>query len=159
MTNIKVKTRFGELSIDPAQIITFPKGIPGFEKCTRWKLFHEIDDQGNLVNGMVVHLLSIDDGDVSLPLTDPTLSGFNYNLVLTDDEIAELELDDPSNILVLTVLSVKGDAPQNGHKKVKENMYANISAPILINIKSRLGMQKILTGKESKVNFRQRVPA
>jgi flagellar assembly factor FliW len=148
MTNIKVKTRFGELSIDPAQIITFPKGIPGFEKCTRWKLFHEIDEQGSLVNGMVVHLLSIDDGDVSLPLTDPTLSGFNYNLTLTDDEIAELEFNDPSDILVLTVLSVKNDAQQNGQKKIKENMYANISAPILINTQSRIGMQKILGTSE-----------
>ncbi|MFZ2301401.1 MAG: flagellar assembly protein FliW [Gallionella sp.] len=144
MTNIKIKTRFGELSIDPDQIITFPRGIPGFENCTRWKLFHEIDDQGNLINGMVVHLLSIDDGDISLPLTDPTLSGFNYNLSLTDDEIAELELDDPSDMLVLTVLSIKSDASQNGHKRVKGDMYANISAPVLINIKSRIGMQKIL---------------
>ncbi|MDO8464163.1 MAG: flagellar assembly protein FliW [Gallionella sp.] len=149
MANIRIKTRFGELSIDPAQIITFPKGIPGFEKCTKWKLFHEIDDQGHLVNGMVVHLLSIEDGDVSLPLTDPTLSGFNYNLVLTDNEIAELELEDPSDILVLAALSVKNGAPQNGQKKVKGNMYANISAPILINTKSRIGMQKILGGSES----------
>jgi flagellar assembly factor FliW len=144
MANICIKTRFGELSIDPAQIITFPKGIPGFENCTRWKLFHEIDDHGNLLNGKVVHLLSIDDGDVSLPLTDPNLSGFNYNLVLTDSEIAELELEDPSDILVLTVLSIKNDAPQNRLKKISGHMYANIAAPILINTKSRIGMQKIL---------------
>ena len=150
MTNIKVKTRFGELSIDPAQIITFPNGIPGFENCTKWKLLHEIDDHGNSVNGMVVHLLSIDDGDISLPLTDPALSGFNYNLALTDDEVAELELEDPSDVLVLTVLSVKSDAPQNGLKKVASNMYANIAAPILINTKSRIGMQKILLGNGSR---------
>lgn len=149
MANIKVNTRFGELSIDPDQIITFPKGIPGFENNTRWKLFHEIDDQGNLVGGMVVHLLSIDDGDVSLPLTDPALSGFNYSLELTDDEVAELELEDPSDIMVLTILSVKSDAQQNALKKVAGNIYTNISAPILINTKSRIGIQKILSGNES----------
>lgn len=149
MANIKINTRFGELSIDPDQIITFPKGIPGFEKCTRWKLFHEIDDQGNLANGMVVHLLSIDDGDVSLPLTDPALSGFNYNMALTDSEVAEIELEDPSDIVVLTVLSAKSDAPGNELKKVMGNMYANISAPILINTKSRIGMQKILDNNKS----------
>lgn len=149
MANIKVNTRFGELNVDPAQIITFPKGIPGFEKCTRWKLFHEIDGQGNLANGMVVHLQSVDDGDVSLPLTDPTLSGFNYNLTLTDNEIAELKLEDPSDVVVLTALSVKSDAPQDGYKKVIGNMYANISAPILINTKSRIGMQKILNNSKS----------
>ncbi|MBI5437561.1 MAG: flagellar assembly protein FliW [Nitrosomonadales bacterium] len=149
MANIRIKTRFGELSIDPAQIITFPKGIPGFENCTRWKLFHEIDDHGNLLNGKVVYLLSMDDGDVSLPLTDPTLSGFNYNLTLTDEEVAEIKLDDPSDILVLTVLSVKNDTPQNELKRVAGNMYVNIAAPILINTKSRIGMQKILSGNGS----------
>lgn len=35
-----------------------------------------------------------------------------------------------------------------------ENMYANIFAPILINIKSGIGMQKVLTGKQSKVGFK-----
>lgn len=146
MANIKINTRFGELSIDPAQVITFPRGIPGFEKYTRWKLFHEIDEQGNLIKGMVIHLLSIDDGDVSLPLTDPNLFGFNYNLVLTDSEVAELELDDPNDVLVLTVLSVKNNAPQNDSRHILGNMYANISAPILINTKSRIGIQKILSG-------------
>lgn len=148
MANIKVNTRFGELSVDPDQIITFPKGLPGFEKNTRWKLFHEVDDQGNLVNGLVVHLLSIDDGDVSLPLTDPALSGFSFNLALTDSEITGLEIENPSDVVVLAVLSVKNDAPENGLKKVTGNMYANISAPILINTKSRIGMQKILSGNK-----------
>lgn len=149
MANIKVNTRFGEINVDPAQVITFPRGIPGFEKNTRWKLLHEIDEQGNLVNGTVVHLQSVDDGEVSLPLTDPALFGFNYNLELTDSETAELELDDPSNIMIFMVLSVKSAAPQNGHSQVMGNIYANISAPILINTKSRIGIQKILANSES----------
>jgi len=150
VANIKIDTRFGELSIDPSQVITFPRGIPGFEKSTMWKLFHEIDESGNWVSGVVIHLQSIDDGDVSLSLTDPTLFGFNYDLVLTDSEVAELKLEAPEDIMVLTALSTRNNVvPQNGRKLIMENMYANISAPILINIKSRIGMQKILTGKES----------
>jgi flagellar assembly factor FliW len=147
MTEIKVNTRFGELSVDPAQVITFPKGIPGFEKNTKWKLFHEIDEQGNVVNGMVIHLQSIEDGEVSLPLTDPVLFGFNFDLTLTEDEISELQIEDTADVIVLTVLSVKSDASQSVAKKITGNMYANISAPILINIKSRRGMQKILIDK------------
>jgi len=122
-----------------------------------WKLFHEIDESGNWVGGVVIHLQSIDDGDVSLALTDPTLFGFNYDLVLSDSEAAELKLEDPLDIMVLTALSARSNAvpQQHGRKLIMENMYANISAPILINTKSRIGMQKILTGKESTVDFRQ----
>ena len=152
MADIKVNTRFGELSIDPAQTITFPRGIPGFENYTKWKLFHEVDDQGNWVSGVVVHLLSIDDGYVSLPLTDPTMFGFNYNLALTDSETAELKLEDPDDILVLAVLSKKNTSSQEQHGLPIADMYANISAPILINTKSRIGIQKILAGNEAKID-------
>lgn len=157
MSNIKLDTRFGELSFDPSQAITFPRGIPGFEGNTKWNLFHEVDASNNWVNGVVVHLQSVEDGDVSLSLTDPTLFGFNFDLVLTDSEIAELKLEDPADITVLTVLSAKNNVvSENNSRLATANMYANISAPILINTKSRIGMQKILTSKESKVNFTPR---
>lgn len=153
MANIRIDTRFGELDVDPSQLITFPRGIPGFEASTTWKLLHEIDEQGNWVSGVVMHLQSIADGQVSLPLTDPTLFGFNYNLVLTDNEVAELKLEDPNDVLVLMILYSKDNALQNEHKATPENVCANISAPILINTKSRIGMQKMLVGNEFKTSF------
>jgi flagellar assembly factor FliW len=159
MANIDIETRFGELSVDPSQLITFPKGIPGFEKSTQWKLLHEIDEQGNWVGGVVMHLQSIDDGKVSLPLTDPALFGFNYNLMLTDNEVAELKLEDPNDILVLMILYSKDIALQHEHQPTTADVCANISAPILINTKSRLGMQKILAGNEFKTSFCQTAAA
>lgn len=154
MADIRLNTRFGELSIDPSQIITFPKGIPGFETSTRWKLLHEVDEQGNWVSGVVVHLQSLDDGAVSLSLTDPRLFGFNYELMLTDDEVSELALEAPSDIVVLMTLSAREGAQQNGGGNTIENLYANIAAPILINTRSRIGMQKIMAGDASRVDFR-----
>jgi len=153
MADIKVDTRFGELSVDPSQVITFPRGIPGFENSTQWKLFHEVDEQGNWASGVVVYLQSIDDGEVSLPLTDPTLFGFNFDLVLSDSELAELQIEDPSDVLVLTTLSVRNPAASKVQRPSMADMYANIAAPILINTKSRIGMQKALVARESKVDF------
>ena len=46
----------------------------------------------------------------------------------------------------------KGE-PQNPAALPVLSIYANLSAPILINTKSRIGMQKILVGNESRVNF------
>lgn len=153
MANIKVDTRYGELTVDPSQVITFPRGIPGFEQSTKWKLFHEVDEKGNWVSGVVVYLQSVDDGGVSIPLTDPTLFGFDYDLVLSDSEVAELKVDDPSDVLVLTTLALKNNVVPDAPRATISNMYTNISAPILINTKTRFGMQKILSGRESSVGF------
>lgn len=153
MANTKLSTRFGELDVDPARIITFPRGIPGFENLTRWTLFHELNDKGQPVSGVVIHLQSIDDGKVSLPLTEPNLFGFNYELVLSDSEVADLKLDSAEDVLVLATLSAMDVVAQGKGPLEPANMYANISAPILINVKSRIGIQKILAGKESKVGF------
>lgn len=153
MSGIKIITRFGELNVDPSQVITFPRGIPGFENSTKWMLFHEVDEHGNWSGGgVVVYLQSLDDGDIALPLTDPTLFGFNFDLVLSDSEVAELQFEDPSDVLVLTTLSVRG-ASGNVQHPAMTDMYANISAPILINTKARIGMQKMLVARDSRVDF------
>ncbi len=157
MANIKLNTRFGELNIDDSQVITFPAGLPGFENNKRWTLFHEVDDHGNMVGGVVVHLQSIDDEKLSLPLTDPNLFGFNFELELSDEEAADLKIEDPTDVLVLTTLSIKDVVPKTGDAIPPENMFTNISAPILINVKSHTGMQKVLIGKNSKIDFRATV--
>ena len=143
MADMKLETRYGELSFDSSQIITFPQGIPGFEQNRKWKLFHEIDEKGHWRNGVVLYLQSLDDPAISLPLTDPVLFGFNFNLMLSDAEAAELQLDDPCDVLVLTTLSLGHPEAVNSYPLPVSAMYANISAPILINTKACIGMQKI----------------
>jgi flagellar assembly factor FliW len=157
MGKIKLNTRFGELNIDASQIISFPSGLPGFESNKRWTLFHELDDNGHPVTGVVIHLQSVDDEKLSLPLTEPNLFGFNYEMVLTDAETAEIKLEQPGDALVLMALYKNNAAPQSGDTLPALNIYANLSAPIIINTKSRIGIQKILHGKESKVDFRSAV--
>jgi len=144
MTGITIKTRFGELQADSSQVINFPRGIPGFEDSTNWVLFHELDNQGNRASNTTVYLQSLDDPEISLPLTDPSLFGFSFQLTLSDNEAAELQFDCPENILVLTTLSAASPDADNARHSAMGSVYANISAPILINAKSRIGMQKIL---------------
>ncbi len=146
-------SRFGQLEVDPATILKFPRGIPGFESSTEWKLLFEGDDHGNPMAGVVFHLQSLADPDVALPLADPAVFGFNYEFVLSDSEIAEIQLEDPADLTVLVVLSSKSVLPPNRPVSMQD-IYANIGAPILINAKSRLGMQKIFAGPEAKVGFR-----
>lgn len=61
-----------QVEIEPESIITFPAGLPGFEGCIRFKMFHEV---GKLT---VLWLQSLDDPAVAFSLGDPAL----LNLVL-----------------------------------------------------------------------------
>jgi flagellar assembly factor FliW len=46
--------------------------------------------------------------------------------------------------------------PQDGSKIRMENLGANLSAPLLVNTKSRFGMQKIFMGPEARIEYRAR---
>jgi flagellar assembly factor FliW len=145
-------TRFGQLEVDPSTVLNFPRGIPGFETSTQWKLLYEEDETGRPTAGVVFYMQSLTDPDVTLPVADPAVFGFNYEFVLTDSEIAELKLENSADLVVLVVLSSKNVLPK--HPVAMQDIYANISAPILINTQSRIGMQKVFAGPEAKVGFR-----
>lgn len=143
-------TQFGMQEVDPESILTFPKGMPGFEGSTRYKLFH--DDQEQQV---VVHWLqSIDEPDVAFALVDPAVFGLNYEFVLTDEEEQLLKMESVDDIAVLLIAyKPQPDADS------KANINANINGPIVLNTRARLGMQKVLVGLEADVTLKSKKPA
>ena len=146
-------TKFGQMDADQTTVLKFPRGIPGFETSTDWKMLYEENDDGKPGDSIIFHLQSLATPDIILSLADPGDFGFNFEFVLSDSEIDELKLDDPSDLAVLVVLSNKSPSPQ-GRLTSIQNVYANIAAPILINTKSHIGVQKVFTGPEAKVEFR-----
>lgn len=143
-------TQFGMQEVDPESILTFPKGMPGFEGSTRYKLFH--DDQEHQV---VVHWLqSIDEPDVTFALVDPAVFGLNYEFSLTDEEEQLLKMESVDDIAVLLIAyKPQPDADS------KANINANINGPIVLNTRARLGMQKVLVGLEADVTLKSKKPA
>lgn len=141
--------RFGTQEIDPQSILTFPEGIPGFENSTRFKLFHE--DQEN----PVVHWLqSIDDRDVALALVDPAMFGLNYEFALTDEEEKLLQVNNTADIAVLLITY----KPQPDTAS-SANINANINGPIVLNMVANRGMQKILVGLKADITLKPNSPA
>lgn len=137
-------TVFGTQEVDPESILTFPKGMPGFENCTRYKLFHEDKDQP------VVHFLqSLDQPDVSFSLVDPTLFGLNYEFVLSDEEEQLLQMEKAEEIAVFLITY-----KQQPDADAKANINANINGPIVLNTRTRLGMQKVLVGLQADVTLK-----
>ena len=142
-------TQFGTQEVDPERILTFPKGMPGFESSTRYKLFHE--DKGQ----PVVHWLqSVDEPDVAFALVDPATFGLNYEFALTDEEEKLLQMDNVADIAVLLIAyKPQPDTTSNA------NINANINGPIVLNTRTRIGMQKILVGLEADVTLKSKNPA
>lgn len=134
---MEVTTRFGKQDIDPDTLITLPSGMAGFNGLTRFKLFHEEDKPS------IFWLQSIDDPGIQFSVTNPATFNVDYQITLSDEELALLQAqgDDEINILVTVARDEKDPA----------QLHANFMGPILINPRSRIGLQKTLNQVESRV--------
>ncbi len=130
--------------LDSGKIISFPKGIPGFETCTRYALFHRKEK-----SSCVYWLESADDPEISFTLVDPTEYGLNYSMDLSDEEARTLGTDNPGDLAVLLMLSKKNEEGR------QSSLHANIAGPIILNPVTRLGIQKVLESARLDVNIVQ----
>lgn len=139
--------RFGPLEVDQDKIIEFPKGLPGFEHCKRFSLFH--DEAGQPI---VFTLQSLDDPDVALPLTDPARLGFHYELTLEDRDVETLELGAAEDVAVAVVLRrAEGSEPRGA--SANGGITANLMAPLVINTRKRRGIQQLIGRRGFDVTF------
>lgn len=144
---MEIKSKLlGEQHIDPETIITFPKGIPGFENQTRFKLFHQED------NPIIFWLQSVDDENLTFSAAHPSEFNINYSFVLTDDEQALLELNSPDELVVLILLHTE----ENPEDRSKPTIKGSIKSPILINTYSRKGIQKVLIQVEQSITLTEK---
>ena len=143
-------TRFGEIEIDPDTIITFPKGMPGFEQCTRFKLLHE---EGR---PLIQYLQSLDDPDLSFSVADPSDFNIYYEFSLTDEEAAEIGLDQGGETAVFMML-YKPDRdlpPDHIDPVLKRDVRANAATPLVVNTRNRHALQKRLAHPQRQVIIR-----
>ena len=137
---MEINTRFGTQEVDPASVIQFPNGLAGFEDLHDFKLFHE-DGKPT-----VFYLQSLDDPEIQFPVVNPDAYQVSYECVLTDDEAAILQLEDPADIAVLVTLA-QGGTKDGG-------IHANFMGPILLNTSRRIGFQKHLNQVRGSVVIR-----
>lgn len=142
-------TRFGELEVNQETILTFPRGLPGFENCNRFQLLHE-DKEGPVV----FYMQSLDDPAVSFSIVDPALFGFNYQLTLSDQEVELLQADNSSELAV--VLMVYKALGAGGEETMLQGgVTANINGPLVLNPAKKLGLQKVLLGPKCDITVRE----
>jgi len=124
---------FGTVEIDQEKVITFPNGLVGFENSKRFTLVHE-EDKGAPTS---FTLQSLDDPLLAFQVVDAATLGFNYELTLTDAESALLGSPANDDVAVMQVLfKTEGSADAA--------IAPNLRAPLLINTKARVGLQKVM---------------
>lgn len=136
--------RFGAepIDIDPQSIISFPRGIPPFEHCTRYKLFHE---EGKT---SIFWLQSLDDTNLLFSVTDPDLLNISYEVVLTDEEQSLLQATAGDELLLAVIIYRDTNTAASASLKV------NARAPIVLNLSKRKGLQKFLQEFATSVSIK-----
>lgn len=122
-------TRFGELEIDPKDIITFPRGILGFEGLKRYCLLQPESDIP------FAYLQCLEDPDLTFVVVDPQAFWPDYRVEIALPEVADLQVSNPEDVVVLAIVTI----PQDARK-----MTANLQGPLLINTVNRQAKQVVL---------------
>src|SRR3954469_10019057 len=117
-------TRFGKLTIDEADVLTFVDGLIGMEDCRRWVLL------GDAENSALAWLQSVDRAEVALGVVSPRRFVPEYQVRVAKREIAPLGLENPNDAQVLVIISNVGGA-----------LALNLKAPLVIHLVERVGRQ------------------
>jgi len=138
--------QLGAQQVNSDTIITFPRGIPGFEDQTRFRLYQQEGSQ------IVYWLQSVDNEDLVFSVAHPSHFNINYSFVLTDDEEQLLQLTNIDDLVILIMLH-KDDEGGSGKPTIK----GSIKSPLLINSEKRIGIQKVLVTIEQSITLTEKI--
>ncbi len=110
-------------------------GLGGFDDHHNFAIL--VDD-----DSPVEWLQSLADPEVCFPLIDPFFVDPDYELVLSDADTAALGADEPSEVVVRAILTVRDPI---------EETTANLLAPIVLNPATRLGRQIVLQDSDHPI--------
>jgi flagellar assembly factor FliW len=120
-------TRFGRIEIDDDAVLDFPEGLIGLTG-TRWALIAQNE------TSTFFWLHSVDDPSLALPVTMPWLFFSDYEVQVSDEDAAELELDSPEQADIFCVVRAS---------ERLEDFTVNLCGPIVVHGSRRIGRQII----------------
>lgn len=125
-------TRFGSVTIDEEDVLTFVDGLIGMEDCRRWALLADAQ------NGALGWLQSIDRPEVALAVVCPRRFVTDYRARVARRDVEPLGLTDASTAHVLAIVNQAGDS-----------LALNLKAPLVIHVAARLGRQIVAKDNHS----------
>ena len=131
-----------DVPVSPDHVFTFPEGLVGFEAQKRFALFHE---EGKAT---VFWLQSLDDTSVMFPIVAPEAFDIEYQIELSDADCALIDLQGAEDVAVVVI--VYRNEAEGG------KIAANTRSPVILNLRSRKGMQKVLHEVHPTLLYRAR---
>ena len=124
-------TRFGAVTIQPEDILTFPSGLLGFEEDRHWVLLADAE------NPTVGWLQSVSNEQAALPVVSPRRFSDDYRVRVSRSQLDPLQISEKDHAFVLAVVS-----------KTEDELTINLKAPVIINLDRRLGRQVITNDEQ-----------
>lgn len=121
--------KFGEVSLDPSSVLTFPHGLPGFERYKRYGLV-EVEEESPFLR-----LLSLEESSLGFVIVNPMLVWSDYDPDINQDDLQGLEITCVDQLVIYSIVTLS---------QVPEEMTANLKGPICINIETMRAKQMIL---------------
>ena len=121
--------RFGDVVVPEGRVVTFPNGLPGFERCRQFAI---IEDEES---APFYWLLSVENPRLAFVLLDPFLSWPDYSPRLSRDDLKSLQIEKQEDALLYVIVTLARDV---------QEVTANLSGPLLINATNRLAKQLAL---------------
>ena len=125
---MEIKTKaMGTVSIAEKQIIRMEEGFFGFPESHSFALI-DAEQQP------FIWVQSLDDETLAFLAIDPFLFRSDYEIELDDADVASLEIDSPSDVLVFALITI----PHDGSP-----VTANLQGPLIVNKKNNKAMQAV----------------
>lgn len=131
---MEVRTsRFGTVEIAEDRVITFPRGLLGFQRHQRYCLLIPGENE----QACFFWLQSMDDPALAFVVTDPTLFVADFSVPIRAEQMEDLRLQRLEDAQVFVIVN-----------KVGESLTGNLQGPLVINTLLRVGEQMVLADKK-----------
>lgn len=135
---MEVKTKAnGIVNVDEKQLVTFPEGLLGFEKYTKFAL---IDSEYE----PFIWLQSTEESNLAFLMIDPFLICSDYEADIDDSALRNIGVDSAEDIIIMTLVTIPKDSSA---------ITANFLGPVVINKKNRKCLQVILNDSRWTTKF------
>jgi flagellar assembly factor FliW len=120
---------FKNLVYSPEDVLTFPSGIPGFEKHTKFVLVQQPD------YAPFEWLASIEGPPLRFALVNPLLFMPDYSPTIAKEQLDDLKIEKAEDVLLYSIVTIRENPAEST---------VNLVGPVIINRTARRGKQIII---------------